>query len=99
MTSREMVAGDRRKFDFSWFVPSIVRYRKILGEVLLASFFLQILALMTLMIWAGNATIPLPQGGQIETGNIPYFILAGAAYEMWRFYRSRIICAKLRALT
>jgi len=34
------------KFDFTWFIPAIVKYRKFLGEVFLASFFLQLLALL-----------------------------------------------------
>ena len=34
-------------FDFTWFIPSIVKYRKLLGEVLVASFFLQLFALLT----------------------------------------------------
>ncbi|MEC4890325.1 MAG: type I secretion system permease/ATPase [Nitrospira sp.] len=35
------------KFDFTWFIPSLVKYRWLLGEVLLASFFLQLFALLT----------------------------------------------------
>lgn len=35
------------KFDFTWFIPSLVKYRKLLAEVLLVSFVLQILALVT----------------------------------------------------
>jgi ATP-binding cassette, subfamily B, bacterial HlyB/CyaB len=35
------------KFDFTWFIPAIVKYRKLLGEVLIASFFLQLFALLT----------------------------------------------------
>jgi len=35
------------KFDFTWFIPAIVKYRKFLGEVLVASFFLQLFALLT----------------------------------------------------
>ena len=35
------------KFDFSWFIPAIVKYRTFLGEVFLASFFLQLFALLT----------------------------------------------------
>jgi ATP-binding cassette, subfamily B, bacterial HlyB/CyaB len=35
------------KFDFSWFIPAIVKYRTLLGEVLIASFFLQLFALLT----------------------------------------------------
>ena len=38
---------DPRKFEFSWFLPSIWRYRKPLGHVLLASLFVQIFALIT----------------------------------------------------
>ncbi len=34
-------------FDFTWFIPSIVKYRKFLGEVLIASFFLQLFGLLT----------------------------------------------------
>jgi subfamily B ATP-binding cassette protein HlyB/CyaB len=35
------------KFDFTWFIPAVVKYRKFLGEVLVASFFLQLFALLT----------------------------------------------------
>ena len=41
-------AGRRtRPFDFTWFIPSIVRYRGLLGEVLVGSLFLQLFALVT----------------------------------------------------
>ena len=46
-TSRASVAGDMAKFDFSWFIPAIVKYRKLLGEILLVSFVLQFFALIT----------------------------------------------------
>lgn len=39
--------SDPREFGFKWFVPSIWRYRKPLTHVLLASFFVQIFALVT----------------------------------------------------
>ncbi|HEY5626832.1 MAG TPA: type I secretion system permease/ATPase [Nitrospira sp.] len=35
------------KFDFTWFIPAIVKYRKLLGEVFVASFFLQLFGLLT----------------------------------------------------
>jgi subfamily B ATP-binding cassette protein HlyB/CyaB len=47
LTTRESVAGLARKFDVSWFIPALVRYRKLLGEVLLASLFIQILGLIS----------------------------------------------------
>lgn len=47
LTTRESIAGVRRKFDVSWFIPALVRYRRLLGEVLLASLFIQILGLIS----------------------------------------------------
>ncbi len=47
LTTRVGVAGVMRRFDFSWFIPELVRYRKMFREVLLASFFVQLLALLT----------------------------------------------------
>ncbi len=38
---------DPRTFGFQWFLPSILRYRKPLGQVLLGSLFIQIFALVT----------------------------------------------------
>jgi subfamily B ATP-binding cassette protein HlyB/CyaB len=47
LTSRARIAGEQRKFDFSWFLPVIYRYRKLLSEVLIISFFLQLFALIS----------------------------------------------------
>ena len=46
-SSRVSIAGEMAKFDFSWFIPAIVKYRKLLGEILIVSFFLQLLGLAT----------------------------------------------------
>ncbi len=45
MTSREHIAGQKRAFDVSWFIPAIVKYRKPMRDVLLGSFFLQLIGL------------------------------------------------------
>jgi subfamily B ATP-binding cassette protein HlyB/CyaB len=45
--SRASLAGQLARFDFSWFIPAMVKYRKLLGEVLLMSFFLQLFALVS----------------------------------------------------
>jgi len=47
ISSRASLAGELAKFDFSWFIPSIVKYRRLLGEVLLVSLFLQLFALVS----------------------------------------------------
>ncbi len=47
ITSRASLAGELAKFDFSWFIPALVKYRKLLGEVLLISFMLQLFGLVS----------------------------------------------------
>jgi subfamily B ATP-binding cassette protein HlyB/CyaB len=47
VTSRASLAGKARRFDLTWFIPSLVKYRRLFGEVLVSSFFLQLFALMT----------------------------------------------------
>jgi ATP-binding cassette, subfamily B, bacterial HlyB/CyaB len=47
VTSRASLAGDLAKFDFSWFIPSLVKYRRLFGEVLVVSLFLQLFALVS----------------------------------------------------
>ncbi|OYW24630.1 MAG: type I secretion system permease/ATPase, partial [Hydrogenophilales bacterium 12-63-5] len=46
-TSRASLIGEMAKFDFSWFIPAVVKYRKLLYEVLLVSFVLNLFALVT----------------------------------------------------
>ena len=45
MTSREHMAGESRAFDISWFIPALVKYRRPLRDVLVGSFFLQLVGL------------------------------------------------------
>src|SRR5262249_7504495 len=47
MTTREGRIGASRPFDLTWFIPSIVRFRGLLGEALVGSLFLQLFALLT----------------------------------------------------
>jgi subfamily B ATP-binding cassette protein HlyB/CyaB len=46
-TSKASFAGVMARFDFSWFIPAVVKYRKLLGEVLLISLVLQLIGLAT----------------------------------------------------
>jgi subfamily B ATP-binding cassette protein HlyB/CyaB len=45
--SRASAGREWGRFDFSWFIPSVVRHRRLLGEVLLVSLALQLFALVT----------------------------------------------------
>lgn len=42
-----LIDGMKKTFDISWFIPSIIKYKKIFLEVLVASFCLQIFSLVT----------------------------------------------------
>jgi len=45
LTSKASYAGETAKFDFTWFIPAIIKYRKLLAEVLLISLALQLIGL------------------------------------------------------
>ncbi len=45
--SRASLVGELARFDFTWFIPAIVKYRRLLGEILLVSFALNLFALLT----------------------------------------------------
>jgi ATP-binding cassette, subfamily B, bacterial HlyB/CyaB len=47
MTRRASLGELVRRFDVTWFLQAMRKYRRVFGEVLAASFFLQILALVT----------------------------------------------------
>jgi ATP-binding cassette, subfamily B, bacterial HlyB/CyaB len=47
ITSRASLAGELAKFDFSWFVPALVKYRRLFSEALVVSLFLQLFALVS----------------------------------------------------
>ena len=47
MARRASLADVARRFDITWFLQAMHKYRRLLGEVLIASFFLQLFALVT----------------------------------------------------
>ncbi len=47
MTRRAGLSDMARRFDITWFLAAIQKYRRLLGEVLLASLFLQLFALVS----------------------------------------------------
>lgn len=47
ISKRSLLPSVTGQFDFSWFIPAIAKYKKHIGEVLLASFFIQLFALIT----------------------------------------------------
>lgn len=47
LARRATALGEAAKFGFKWFIPALIKYRKLFAEVLIASFFLQLFALIT----------------------------------------------------
>ena len=47
IASRASLAAELARFDFTWFIPAIVKYRRLLGEALIASLAVQVFALVT----------------------------------------------------
>ncbi|MGJ5138458.1 type I secretion system permease/ATPase [Bradyrhizobium oligotrophicum] len=47
MARRASLSDLARRFDITWFLQAMQKYRRLLGEVLLASFFLQLFGLVT----------------------------------------------------
>ncbi|MFM6832171.1 MAG: type I secretion system permease/ATPase, partial [Novosphingobium sp.] len=45
VTTRESLAGSAGRFDVSWFVPQIIKYRRLIGEVLLITLAINLLGL------------------------------------------------------
>jgi subfamily B ATP-binding cassette protein HlyB/CyaB len=51
MTRRAGLVELSRRFDITWFLGAIHKYRQLLGEVVIASFFLQVLALVSPLVF------------------------------------------------
>lgn len=47
LSKRGKVLGKGGAFDVTWFIPPVLKYKKLFAEVLIASFFLQLFALVT----------------------------------------------------
>jgi len=46
VASRASLVGDLARFDFSWFIPAVVKYRRLLLEVFAVSFLIQMFGLV-----------------------------------------------------
>ena len=75
MTKRTKLLPEDFAFGFSWFIPAIIKHRWLLGEVLLASFFVQLFALITplfvqviidkVLVHKGFTTLHVMAGGMV----------------------------------
>lgn len=74
ITSRASLAGELAKFDFSWFIPALVKYRRLLGEVLLISFVLQLFGLVSPLFFQVVMDKVLVHKGRRNWGQSPNFL-------------------------
>ena len=74
ITSRASLAGELAKFDFSWFIPALVKYRHLLGEVLLISFALQLFGLVSPLFFQVVMDKVLVHKGLRYWGQSPNFL-------------------------
>lgn len=47
VTKRASLPSLAKRFDVSWFIPAIIKHKRVLSQVLVASFFIQLFALIT----------------------------------------------------
>lgn len=81
MTRRASLSDLSRRFDIAWFVAAIYKYRALLGEVLLASFFLQIFALVSPLFFQVVVDKVLVQRGMSTLDVLVIGLLAIALFE------------------
>ena len=71
----------KEKFSLRWFIPSIYRYRKVLTEVLIASFFVQLFGLANPLITQVIIDKVIIQGGRDALNVLGVFLLGVALFE------------------
>ena len=81
-TSRASLTGDLAKFDFSWFVPAVVKYRRLLIEVLFISLVLQFFALVTPLFFQVVMDKVLTHNGLSTLDVIALGLLAVSVFEV-----------------
>ena len=80
-SSKASFASDMARFDFSWFIPAVIKYRHILSEVLLISLVLQLLALVTPMFFQVVMDKVLVNHAQKTLNVIAIGLLAATVFE------------------
>ena len=82
LARRAALAGAERKFDLTWFIPPVVKYRRLFGEVLLVSFFLQLFALVTPLFFQVVIDKVLVHRGLITLDVLVIGLVAITAFEI-----------------
>ncbi len=81
VTRRAGLTGEPLRFGLRWFVPTLLKYRGLLGEVLAASFFLQLLALATPLFFQVVVDKVLAHRGLTTLDVLAVGLLAASIFE------------------
>lgn len=81
--SRASLAGELARFDFSWFIPAVVKYRRLLLEVLLVSAVLQIFGLVSLLMFQVVMDKVLVNRAFNTHNVVCIALLVGSIFEVW----------------
>ncbi len=80
VTTREGIGGVTRAFDVSWFIPQIVKYRRLIGEVLLVTLGINLLGLASPLFFQ-NVIDKVLVHNTLDTLNI--LVIGFAVVSLW----------------
>lgn len=80
VTTREGIGGVTRAFDVSWFIPQIVKYRRLIGEVLLVTLGINLLGLASPLFFQ-NVIDKVLVHNTLDTLNI--LVIGFAVVSVW----------------
>jgi subfamily B ATP-binding cassette protein HlyB/CyaB len=81
-TSRASLAGELARFDFSWFIPAVVKYRHLLLEVFGISLVLQLFGLLTPLFFQVVVDKVLVNGSQSTLEVIGIAFVVSSIFEV-----------------
>jgi subfamily B ATP-binding cassette protein HlyB/CyaB len=91
LTTREARGAGKGRFDLSWFVPQIIRYRRLIGEVLLITFALNLLGLAAPLLFQNVIDKVLAHNAQTTLNVLAIGFVAVSVWEtMFGWIRSRV---------
>jgi ATP-binding cassette, subfamily B, bacterial HlyB/CyaB len=80
LTTREGIGGVTRAFDVSWFIPQLVKYRRLIGEVLLVTLGINLLGLASPLFFQ-NVIDKVLVHNTLDTLNI--LVIGFAVVSIW----------------
>jgi subfamily B ATP-binding cassette protein HlyB/CyaB len=91
ITTRESRGATGKRFDLTWFIPQMVRYRRLIGEVLLITFVLNLLGLAAPLLFQNVIDKVLAHNALSTLNVLAFGFVAISLWEtMFGWIRSRL---------